>query len=282
MKKLLLLTYLLMIGCAGNKPDDSSLLLLLLMSAVSPGQEDARLNRWYCRSQGFSADYRVIPVYLAASDQTESEIEEHTGILRIAMAAIRGFYSDSMGEAFSRKTYDCTDVVVLKSHHTKAEWQYAGWNGYTRKDGTTTSSACSMWYGAVDELAAWGLLTEAGMPSLGTEGIAYHVIVGGAENGSCGANHYLSANESRVLDWQAGTCPSGRFDSTATDCRGPGVIAHELGHVFSLPHCSDRETCTPSINETIMNNWVAYDRGASFSEEDLADLNVDPFMKPAP
>ena len=46
-----------------------------------------------------------------------------------------------------------------------------------------------------------------------------------------------------------------------------GVITHEQGHAFGLPHAADRpEGCTGG--PSVMDVWWDYDRGATLCEED--------------
>jgi hypothetical protein len=70
-------------GCTHEKSSDNNLAIMLLLGAMgSRSSSSSRvfpqaLERWQCKTTGTSGDYRVIPIDLAASDNTQQEIEEY-------------------------------------------------------------------------------------------------------------------------------------------------------------------------------------------------------------
>jgi len=214
---------------------------------------------------------RVIPIYIAATDNSQATIDGRRMIFDNILDGIQEWYGEVMGEPYDHATFYYDPVRVLTGHYTVAEWQDFGRNGFRYPDGTRTEAGggCSMYYGAIYELQDRGLLAENGLPALG-DGVFYYVVNGGGDNGSCGAGHYLGASEAKVLDDAGAQCPTGRKEGSATDCHGPGVIAHEGGHGFGLPHASDRPMCTGG--PSVMDFWWNYDNGATLCEEDKVDL----------
>ena len=215
---------------------------------------------------------RVIPIYITATDNTQDQLDRRTTTFENILGGIQDWYGETMGARYDRATFYFEPVRVLAGHYTSAQWLDFGRNGFLYPDGHRTSAdgACAMWYGALYELQDLGLLADAGLPALGTDGVFYYVVNGGGDNGSCGAGGYLAASEAQLLDDAAQQCPTGRFDADAIDCRAPGAIAHEAGHGFGLPHAADRPTCTGG--PSVMDVWWLYDDGASLCEEDKADL----------
>ncbi len=227
---------------------------------------------------------RVIPVLITATDSTPSEVDVYKTTFDTLVLAARNWYSENMGPAYGSETYHYESVRVLAGHYTKKEWEDFGSNGFLYPDGRRTAAGggCSMYSGAEYELRDLGLLSAAALPALGDENVVYFAVTGGGSNGSCGAGGYLSASEANLLTNTRNRCPTGRAaggsaTGGAADCSSVGVYAHELGHGFGLPHCSDRKTCT---GRSIMDQWWEFDtaNGATLSAEDRQDLAASKWM----
>jgi hypothetical protein len=234
------------------------------------------------------ASARVIPVYIAATDDTDEEIRQRVAVFTVGLRAIRDWYGEHMGAAYQQRTFAAEPVRVLRGHYTEAEWDDFGLHGFLYPDGRRTpeGGACSMYYGAEHELRDRGLLADAGLPPLGDPAVLYYAVNGGGTNGSCAASHYLGASEALLLEVTREQCPTGRYaggsaDGGVADCWALGAIAHELGHGFALPHCAERTSCT---GRSLMDFWWEFDlpQGATLSAEDKADLSRSRFFAPAP
>jgi hypothetical protein len=222
---------------------------------------------------------RVVPLYIAASDESDADIAIHVATYDAIVAGIQGWYTDHViGDP--AVAFYTERVRVLRGHHTKAEWDDYGKNGFEYPDHhrTEAGGGCSMYYGAEWELRDGGLLAGAGLPPLGNGDLVYYAINGGGTNGSCGAGGYLGASELQLLVLAQAKCPSGRKVGGATDCSSVGAVAHELGHGFGLPHGSDRPACTEG--PTLMDVWWLYDDGAKLCVEDRADLRASGYFFP--
>jgi hypothetical protein len=221
---------------------------------------------------------RVHLIYLAATDDSEEVIRRRVAELGTAFAGIREFYADVIGAGLPRASFTPEPVRALRGHYSRAEWDDFGRRGFLYPDGRRSEDggACSMYLGALYELADRGLARAAGLPAIGTPGAVYYVVNGGGTNGSCGAGGWLGASELNVLEELAAHCPSGRWDSFATRCAPAGVLAHELGHVFGLPHCSDRAGGCPG--PSIMDLWWDYDVGATLVSDEVEQLVASPYF----
>ena len=107
--------------------------------------------------------------------------------------------------------------------------------------------------------------------------VATCAVIGGAgTNGSCGGSG-LAASEEKIVTETIAKCPTGHYGNGGTDCSLVGVIAHEQGHAFGLPHAADRPGgCTGG--PSVMDVWWDYDRGATLCEEDRADLETSGYF----
>ncbi len=221
---------------------------------------------------------RIIPLYIAATDNAPEVVEARRAVFEDLLAGIQVWYSEVMGAPYGYATFYYEPVRVLEGHYTEAEWQDFARNGFLYPDGTRTAAGggCSMWYGALFELEDLGLLEDNDLPAIGT-GSFYYVVNGGGDNGSCGAGGVLAASEAKVLDEGMSLCPNGRMDDDATDCWPAGVIAHEGGHGFGLPHASDRPACTGG--PSIMDVWWDYDDGPTLCDEDKTDLAASGYFE---
>jgi hypothetical protein len=216
-------------------------------------------------------DNRVIPIYIAASDESDQDIASHVATYDAIVDGIRSWYTDRLAGDGPLAFYH-EPVRALRGHYTRAQWDDFGAHGFLYPDGTRTEDGggCSMYYGTLHEMNEGGLLAEAGLPSPGSPGVLYYAIPGGGKNGSCGAGHYLGASELAILIDAQQNCPHGRLVDGASNCALVGAVAHEMGHGFGLPHGSDRPACTDG--PTLMDVWWLYDDGANLCVEDRADL----------
>jgi hypothetical protein len=221
---------------------------------------------------------RVVPLYIAATDESDGDIAIHVGTYNAIIAGIQGWYTDLLGDP--KVGFYAEGVRALRGHHTRAEWEDYGLHGFLYPDGhrTAEGGGCAMYYGAEWELRDGGLLEQAGLPPLGSGDLVYYAINGGGSNGSCGAGGYLGASELKLLTLAQAHCPSGRKVGGATDCSPVGAVAHELGHGFGLPHGSDRPACTDG--PTLMDVWWLYDDGAKLCVEDRSDLRASGYFLP--
>jgi hypothetical protein len=234
---------------------------------AAPGTPDAALP-----------DKHVVPIYIAASDESDADIATHVATYNAIMGGIRAWYTEHLpGDPV---TFYSEPVRVMRGHHTRAEWDDYGAHGFEYPDGhrTEEGGGCSMYYGAEWELRDGGLLAAAGLPPLGSGTFVYYAINGGGLNGSCGAGGYLGASVLQLLTLAAVNCPEGRRVGNASDCSQTGAVAHELGHGFGLPHGSDRPACTDG--PTLMDVWWQYDDGARLCVEDRSDLRSSGYFFP--
>jgi hypothetical protein len=216
---------------------------------------------------------RVLPLYVAASDESAADISAHVATYDAIVDGIRSWYTDHLpGEP--RVAFYREPVRVLQGHYTRAQWDDFGVHGFVYPDGTRTApdGGCAMYYGTLYELTDGGLLAQAGLPPPGSPDVLYYAIAGGGTNGSCGSGGFLGASELQLLLDAAQTCPSGRATSGASNCAPVGAVAHELGHGFGLPHGVDRPACTDG--PTLMDVWWQYEDGATLCTEDRADLRA--------
>jgi hypothetical protein len=216
---------------------------------------------------------RVIPIYLKATDAPAGQVDSVSATYQQMFDWVQRWYMLEMADQ-GYKTFRLEPVRVLPSPHTRAQWDTYSttcYPGQTNCDGT---GGCSMWYAASTLLPQ--LLPAAGLPPIGSAGVLYYVVNGGGTNGSCGGGG-LAASEEEVVTAIQMSCPTGHYASGGTDCSMIGVIAHEQGHAFGLPHAMDRpEGCTGG--PSVMDVWWDYDRGASLCDEDRADLEASGYF----
>jgi hypothetical protein len=209
----------------------------------------------------------VIPVYLTATDTPAGDVEKNRATFEQMFAWVQTWYMLEMAD-HGYKTFQVEPVRVFPSPHTRAQWDTYGTTCYPGQDDCDGKGTCSMWAAAYELLPP--LLAGAGLPPIGSEGVLYYVVNGAGTNGSCGGGG-LAASEEKIITETQKNCPTGHYADGASDCAMVGVIAHEQGHAFGLPHASDRpEGCTGG--PSVMDVWWDYDRGASLCEEDRADL----------
>src|SRR5690606_33420231 len=136
------------------------------------------------------------------------------------------------------------------------------------------------------ELNDLGKLEARGLAPVGASSNLYFVLGGGGTLGSCGGGGLATTELETLVGVAAGTpgenpiganlverCPSGRADSCSTDCSAAGVIAHEIGHGFGLPHTDDRpaeDGCAGGSH--LMQDWWNYGTSAGLCEAERADL----------
>ena len=236
-----------------------------------------------------AAERRVIPIYLAASDTSSDDAQEHAAALDRAMRGIQSWYSDAMGSNFEFHTFAVTPTIVVTSSYTRDEWQDFGSNGFLREDGTR-SDGCGIYYTALEELNAGGLLDSVGCPRIGESPDLYFAVGGGGTVGSCGAGGLATTELETLIGAPAGTpgadpvgsnlandCPNGRDDDLATDCSAAGVIAHEMGHGFGLPHTDDRTDGCASDPLHVMQEWWEYG-SVTLCPRERSDLSASGFF----
>ena len=210
----------------------------------------------------------VIPVYLTATDTPSDHVESVRATYQQMFTWVQTWYRLEMGADRGYKTFRVEPVRVFPSPHTRAQWDTYSTSGYPGQDDPDGEGTCSMWAAAWELLPAQ--LAGAGLPPIGSEGVLYYAIGGAGTNGSCGGSGLAASEEKVVTDTQT-NCPTGRYSSGGTDCATVGVIVHEQGHGFGLPHAMDRpEGCTGG--PSVMDVWWDYDRGATLCEEDREDL----------
>jgi hypothetical protein len=144
----------------------------------------------------------VIPIYVAASDESDADIAAHVATYDAIIAGIRTWYTDHLpGE--DPIAFHAEPVRALRGHYTKDQWDWFGTHGFEYPDGTTTApdGGCSMYYGTLYELTDRGLLADAGLPPPGTANVLYYAIAGGGTNGSC-------APAARAATWVPRSCSS--------------------------------------------------------------------------
>lgn len=214
----------------------------------------------------------VVPVYLTATDTPADEVESVRATYEEMFAWVQTWYMLEMGADHGYKTFQVEPVRVFPSPYTRAEWDTFSRHGYPGQ--TETDGTCSMYSAAYHTLP--DLLAAEKLPPIGSPGVLYYSIGGAGDNGSCGGGG-LAASEEMVVTNARMLCPSGHYDPDGTDCSSVGVIAHEQGHAFGLPHASDRpDGCTGG--PSVMDVWWDYDRGATLCEEDRVDLEKSGFF----
>jgi hypothetical protein len=209
----------------------------------------------------------VIPVYLTATDTPAGDLEKVRAKYEEMFDWVQTWYMLEMKD-HGYKTFRVEPVRVFASPHTRAQWDTYSTSCYPGQPGCDGTGGCSMWYAANKLLPQQ--LAGAGLPAIGSEGVLYYVIGGAGTNGSCGGGG-MAASEETVVTNAIEMCPSGHYGTGGSDCSSVGVIAHEQGHAFGLPHAADRpEGCTGG--PSVMDVWWDYDRGATLCEEDRVDL----------
>jgi hypothetical protein len=209
----------------------------------------------------------VIPIYLTATDTAAGDVEKNRATYEQMFDWVQTWYMLEM-EDHGYKTFRVEPVRVFPSPHTRAQWDTYSTTCYPGQSNCDNTGGCSMWYAANKLLPP--LLAGAGLPPIGSDGVLYYVIGGAGTNGSCGGGG-LAASEEKIVTETQKSCPTGHYGNGGTDCAMVGVIAHEQGHAFGLPHAMDRpEGCTGG--PSVMDVWWDYDRGATLCEEDRADL----------
>jgi hypothetical protein len=217
----------------------------------------------------------VIPVYLSATDTSAGDVDRDRATFDQMFSWVQSWYLLEMAD-HGCETFRVEPVRVFPSPHTRAQWDTYSTTCYPGQSGCDGNGTCSMWYAANTLLPPQ--LAGAGLPAIGSQGVLYYVINGGGTNGSCGGGG-LAASERKIISLTQMNCPTGHYADGATDCSMVGVIAHEQGHAFGLPHAMDRpEGCTGG--PSIMDVWWDYDRGASLCEEDRVDLEQSGYFYP--
>jgi hypothetical protein len=250
---------------------------------------------------------RVIPIYLLASDSPSGATQIRATYYARALTAIQRWYANAMGPQYYHATFHVEPIIQVQSQYSRAQWDDFQRNGFPQRDGTY-AAICGLTDAAHSELNG-GILTAHGLPPVGTPGILYIIVVGGASGGACGLPGIVGVEEME-LDRIRGRCPDAERDVCARSCSSPGGLAgidpwcdhpdmatldracaavgsfaHEIGHGFGLVHPPDRtapdkDACA---GKTIMDgNWANYGSaaGVSLCDPDRLELWRSVFFSP--
>lgn len=286
---LVLLGHVLACGASHGGDDDGDVPFPIDASGPDPARDagatgpDASLAEQDAGGPGPDAGLvpaGLYPIVLLASDEPAELGPARAQSLMRVLTLIQTWFDTSMGA-----TYALPAVEVLQSRYSLAEWETFQATGYPDPETGALYIDCVGYFVAWNEFSFYGLLGQSELPELYTPGVTYSVI---APAGGCGAEG-LSVVEVPVLDRIDAHCPNARYDGTTSACDGAldpwcappplsqpeyacaavGALAHEIGHSFGLPHCSERPTCT---GPSIMDEWWEFERGVTLSMEDQADL----------
>jgi hypothetical protein len=215
---------------------------------------------------------RVIPIYLRASDTAVDAGQKHVLALERALRGIQVWFGEHMGVAHDHATFALAPTIVISSDYSGAEWLDFGINGFLDPAGVR-SDGCGMYFTALHELNEEGKLAAIGAAAIGDSVDLYFVLGGGGTLGSCGGPGIATTELETLIGAPVGTpgadppnadlvtqCPTGQPDSCSTECAPVGVIAHEMGHGFGLPH-SDERGDTACADATTHARVVALRRG---------------------
>jgi hypothetical protein len=236
---------------------------------------------------------RIVPVYLAPTDATPADTASKLTAFEHALDAVQAWYGQQMGTTYQLETFRVEAPRAVASQYSRAQWDDFASNGF--KDAGTTS--CGLWEAAFDDLETAGHLALAGLPKIGTGGVAYIVVAGGGVTKGC-AQPTMSVLEGMMLDRVIASCPNGTLDSCSRNCWEPGGLgasdplcdqypndvpgyacasigglAYDLGIDFGLVTVSSRsEPDRSACAGTIMDAWWEYGRSAMLCDSDRAAL----------
>ncbi|WNG44020.1 hypothetical protein F0U60_07870 [Archangium minus] len=215
------------------------------LSGLAPGAARAAPTfpyRW--------PDYSVLPIFFVPRDWSTSsgDVQAEAAAIRSAMREIQGYYRVKLG---SMRTFRLNDVEVVQADGFKEAYGIT-WNGRNiYADGVEVNS--SFEGAVVAELHRRGYPTP---PAQNESGYSVVIFVKGA-GGWAGGRELGSGDGGWAIlgDWAIdsldGSVPEGAYWWSGRRLQ-TGAAAHELGHVFGLPH---PDAYGGSFASSVMGNW---------------------------